>query len=205
MVCPNCNKNLPDGSIACNFCGYALNQFAVQRQTGQLMTYPVAAPQMPQKTPEQTGAELELAQIKKDSTKELCYMGLVGGSIFVIYGLAKFNIIGIVLGMFFVILSIVKLIETKNRIEQLKNIASGRKMVSVCPMCKSPNIQIGLVETGSTAVHGVSTVGQNINPLRPFTHTNIHQGNTYTSNSYGSKGVCLNCGCSFDEPEKFFM
>jgi len=205
MVCPNCNKSLPDESIACNYCGNVLNQLEVQRQTGQLMTYPVAAPQMPQRTPEQAGAELELAQIKQDSTVELCYIGIIGGIIFIIGSIVGNSLYGVIFGIVILIISISKLSQTKSRIVDLKKIASGRKIVSVCPMCKSPNIQIGLVETGSTATHGVSTVGQNINPLRPFTHTNVRQGNTYTTNSYGSKGVCLNCGCSFDEPERFFM
>lgn len=43
MVCPNCNNNLPDGSIACNFCGFAINAYAVQRNTQQL--YAQNAPQ----------------------------------------------------------------------------------------------------------------------------------------------------------------
>lgn len=46
MVCPNCNKKLPDGSIACNFCGYAINAYAVQRNTQQL--YAQNAPQYQQ-------------------------------------------------------------------------------------------------------------------------------------------------------------
>jgi len=200
MVCPNCNKTLPDESIACNFCGTTFNQ-----STGQLINRSTATPQMPQRTPEQAGASIELAQIKRDKTKELCYAGIIGGIIFIIAGIVFFKLIGIIAGIVLLVSSIVKLIDTNGRIEELNKIASGRKIVSVCPMCKSTNIQIGLVETGSTAHHGVTTVGQNINPLRPFTHTNIRQGDTYTSSSYGSKGVCLNCGCTFDEPERFFM
>ena len=49
MICPNCKNTLPDGSIACNFCGYAINAYAVQRNTQQL--YAQNAPQyqrMPQ-------------------------------------------------------------------------------------------------------------------------------------------------------------
>lgn len=43
MICPNCNNTLPDNSIACNFCGYVINAYAVQRNTQQL--YAQNAPQ----------------------------------------------------------------------------------------------------------------------------------------------------------------
>ena len=62
---------------------------------------------------------------------------------------------------------------------------------------------MNMVESGEVTVQGKTTISDNINPLRPFTHTNIRYSPIATNIHYKNKCHCLNCGFVFDKPEKF--
>lgn len=93
----------------------------------------------------------------------------------------------------------------KNRVSELKELSSGKKIVNICPRCKSQNIQMQMVQTGSTTTHGVSRVSNNINPLHPFTHTNVRKGNDYSNITYGNQCHCLDCGFVFSKPDVLYL
>ncbi len=89
--------------------------------------------------------------------------------------------------------------------KQLQHIASGRKIVNVCPKCKSPDVEMDMVQSGGFTSHGTSRMGKNINPLHPLTHTNIRRGMDYTSFSYRNQCHCKNCGHVFSRPEVYYL
>ena len=183
MICPNCNNTIPDNSSFCNHCG-----FQVSNNVSQV------------KEPQQIIAEKQLSNINIDVPK----IGIAAGAIISAISVMSETTIGFVIGFIIMTVSVAILINAKDKKENLKRIANSDKLICLCPSCKSSNIQMNLVQTGSTSVHGKSFVSQNINPLKPFTHTNIRQGNTYTAAAYSNKCICLNCGYVFDKPEKFY-
>lgn len=111
-------------------------------------------------------------------------------------------------GIFFLIVFIVyassfgKKIQRK---EQLEHLAAGEKIVNVCPKCKSENIEMSMVQTGGYTTHGTSRVSNNINPLHPFTHTNVRKGTDYNFATYGNQCHCRNCGFVFTKPEVHYI
>lgn len=93
----------------------------------------------------------------------------------------------------------------KNRVNELKELSNGKKIVNICPRCKGQNIQMQMVQTGTTTTHGVSRVSNNINPLHPFTHTNVRKGNDYSNITYGNQCHCLDCGFVFSKPDILYL
>lgn len=78
----------------------------------------------------------------------------------------------------------------------------GNEKVLVCPKCKKPNIHANLVQKGTYSTGTKTTVSRNINPLRPFTHTNLNTSGGYTQNIYGSVFLCDYCGHTFEKPDE---
>lgn len=183
MICPNCKNTIPDGSSFCNHCGYNL-----------------AGQDLQIKSPQQISAEKQLSSINIESPK----IGIAVGAVISAISVLSETTIGFIVGLIVIIISAAILISTKDKSNNLQRIANSDRLICLCPSCKSSNIQMNLVQTGTTSVHGKTLVSQNINPLRPFTHTNVRQGNTYTAASYSNKCICLNCGYVFDKPEKFY-
>lgn len=110
--------------------------------------------------------------------------------------------------IFFMIVAIVYSISMKNkrrRKYELEHIANGNKIVNICPKCKSENIEMHMVEKSSYTTHDRSRVSNNINPLHPFTHTNVKMGSDHTSVSYGNQCHCLDCGFVFARPEVHYI
>lgn len=203
MICPKCKKELPDGSAFCNHCGTAINVQPTPQQ-GQ-----------PQKTMQQIGAEAELKKLQSSHWK-LKYLSIIGiGVAILTIGILIYALVPtaestvthgpIIIGIIVVIVGVISFSNTNERINELKPLANGRRLVNVCPKCKSPRIQMHLVQTNSVTAHGTTRVANNVNPLHPFTHTNIKQGNDYTSARYGNMMICLNCGCTFTDPDRFYM
>ena len=93
----------------------------------------------------------------------------------------------------------------KRHREQLEHLAKGEKIVNVCPKCKSENIVMNMVQTDSYTTHGVTRISDNMNPLHPFTHTNVRKGADHTTNSFGSQCHCKNCGHVFSQPEVHYV
>lgn len=197
MLCPKCNKELPDGSAFCNHCGCRIGQAPAQNNN--------QPPRQPQKSMQQIGAEAELKQLKSISWIGQAIILFIIGVALIVGGIYFRALIVAGLGIGIIVYEIVKWIDRSERIKKLEKLASGKRIIHVCPECKSPKIQMNIVQTNSVTVHGTTRVADNVNPLHPFTHTNIRQGNEYTASAYGNMMVCLNCGCTFTEPDKFYM
>lgn len=111
-------------------------------------------------------------------------------------------------GLFFLVVLIGYVLASsykKKRRKELTPLANGKKIVNVCPKCKSDNIEMAMVQTGAVTSHGTTRVSDNINPLHPFTHTNVSQGTNFTSNSFGNQCHCKNCGYVFAKPEVHYV
>lgn len=154
---------------------------------------------------QQTAAQNELDKLRKENPiRKMIICGVAS----VIFALGLL-IAGIFIGfLFFAVVAVISFVQMgryKSRMTELENIANGKQLIRLCPKCKSPNIQMSMVETGTITQQGTTTVGQNINPFKPFTHTNIKAGNTTTKNQFGNKCHCLDCGYVFDKPETMFQ
>lgn len=180
MTCPYCNSNIPDESAFCNICGAQVSN----RLQNTLL---------------KDSAEKQLSGINLDVPK----IGLAVGAVIAFISVLSETTIGFIIGFVIMMVSSAILINLKDKSKNLNKIANSNKIMYLCPKCKSSKIQMNLVQTGTTSINEKTLVSQNINPLRPFTHTNIMQGNSYTISSYANKCLCQNCGYIFDEPEKF--
>ena len=185
MRCPNCNKHLSDGSKACPKCGTSFVNNASP-------TKPLSVSQV--------AAQNELKK-KQYEGKLLPILCIELGIIFCALGFI--DISAIILGGFLVVVGVLGLYEGRKRIAFLEKISSGKSVVAVCPYCKSTNISMSIVHSGTYSSQDTTFVSRNVNPFRPFTHTNIDVGDRYTSNNYKGKCQCKSCGYVFDKPEKY--
>lgn len=186
MKCPNCNQDLPDTAKACPACGMS---FITDNNTNSIIK------------PEMIAAEKEINKIKKEDLKGVLILGIILCIIFAGITIYLKNFWGTIAFIFLGCLAVWGIKQQNKRISVLEDIKSGKKRYNLCPQCKSSNIEMNLVQTDSTTYLGRTTISDNINPLRPFTHTNINQGNISTANTYKNKCHCLDCGFVFDKPE----
>ena len=197
MICPRCGKEiqLSDDSRFCSGCGLEF-----QRQTSQ---QPIEQPQ--EKTIQQIAAQKELTTLdkvdKNSSNNTIVIICLIASVICLLCGAFPITIILVIVA---IIMGVDKS-RRKNRMNMLSNISAGKQIINVCPKCKSPDIEMNMVQTGGFTMHGTSRVSNNINPLHPFTHTNVRKGNDYTAYSYGNQCHCRNCGYVFAKPEVHYV
>ena len=125
----------------------------------------------------------------------------VAAGVCLLVGAFPLTILLVIIGLYQLIVKSSK----DNRKNQLEQISAGKKIINVCPKCKSDNIVMDMVQKGSFTMHGTSRIADNINPLHPFTHTNIHRGNDYSSAIYGNQCYCRDCGNVFDRPEVHYI
>ena len=85
-----------------------------------------------------------------------------------------------------------------------KEIAS-KTLMNVCPNCSSANIQAQMVQTGSITSKQKARHSVNINPLRPFTFSNTKIEPARTTNTYGTRFICNNCGNIFVKPNQKYL
>lgn len=207
MICPRCQNQLPDNSIACNRCGMQFQyqqqpQMQYQQQPQMQYQQPIQQPVQPQLDPSQMAAQAELK--KKQSEGIILPATSIGLGVMLLM-LGIYVKAAIFVGLFFIIIGSIALAVRFKRILELKKLSAGQKMVSVCPKCKSTNIQMSMVQASSVTTQGKTTVGDNINPLKPFTHTNIKHGPETTYNNYTNKCHCLACGYVFNKPEIIYQ
>lgn len=192
MICPNCNNQLPDNSVACNMCGMSL--------APQQMPQPNM--QQIQQTASQAAAQKEL---KKKQTEGFLVPYLSIGFGVALSLLALIEPIILLMGLAFIGFGVYLLWKRKRNLKELKLISEGASVIRICPKCKSPNIQMSMVQSSSMTFQGKTTISDNINPLRPFTHTNVNHGPVSTINNYSNQCHCLNCGNIFVKPEKIIQ
>lgn len=185
MLCPNCNQQLPDGAKACPMCGVSFVQ-----------------PQPQQPSASQLAAQQEL---KKKSNQGLLVpiMSIGLGVMFLLLGIHLH--VCAILGLGLIGLGAYSLYKRNSELSDLKRVSSGAVKIGVCPKCKSPNIEMQMVQAGAYTSQSKTTVSENINPLKPFTHVNVNQGPSTTINKFKNKGHCLNCGFVFDKPLQIYQ
>lgn len=150
-------------------------------------------------------AQEELNTNKKLDGKENNHIAIImlvfGIILFFIPGCQLFAVIVFIVALLYKLISI----DQVNRKKELENIASGKKIVNVCPKCKSENITMQMVQKSTFVMHDKTRVSDNINPFHPFTHTNVKKGNDYSTPIYGNQCHCLNCGHVFAKPEVHYI
>ncbi len=205
MICPRCGKEiqLSDDSRFCSGCGLEF-----QRQTAPIVQQPIqqtAIEEPKEQTIQQIAAQKELVTLNKveknTSANGMIGLLLVVAFVCLICGAFPITILLVIIA---IIMGVDKS-KRKNRMDMLSHISAGQQIVNVCPKCKSPDIEMSMVQTGGFTTHGTTRVADNINPLHPFTHTNVKKGNDYTSYSYGNQCHCRNCGFVFAKPEVHYI
>lgn len=187
MICPTCNQQLPDDSKACPMCGMVFEQPSNQN------------------TVQMQAAEKEYKKFVREDSSFTRIVGMVVFfSLTIVFLFSKHFGTAFICFLFACFIYGVHKVK-KDRKNQLKNLSEGKKMINLCPKCKSPNIEMSMVNTGNINAPGKATVSNNINPLKPFTHTNINQNPGFSVNTYGNKCHCKDCGNIFDKPEVFYQ
>ena len=157
--------------------------------------------QQHQQTIQQKAAQLELDKIEKsDKRKDMILCAIMCFILLIISFLMK-SWGGIILFSLTAIGSIIGVYEINNRKKYLTNIVQGKRIIQVCPNCKSPNIKRRMVKTGSKTTYNTTYISKNVNPFMPFTHTNVNKGDSNSTYNYGNKCHCQCCGYVFDKPE----
>ena len=227
MKCPQCGSEAADTMKFCPMCGTALDKFEpivpveetppapVQDRKGYgkydyKRKHPTPAPQPQYAEPAKdmqtqlARQELDVINKNKESNLKVTILSILMIALIALAFWAK----AYGGGLFFCIILIGYWIGTSNkkkRAAELTPLANGKKIVNVCPKCKSDNIEMSMVQTGGVTSHGTTRVSDNINPLHPFTHTNVSQGMDFTSNSFGNQCHCKNCGHVFAQPEVHYV
>lgn len=231
MNCPMCGKEVADDAKFCPMCGASLDMFdtpvmpVVEKQQApaeeKLKGYgkydykrkhPETLVEKEQPTVDPNAdlqtqlAQKELIELNKNSQSKT-KSGLIT-FVLLLITIAAFCVKAILPGIFFLIIMLVYAnasVKRDERKEELEHLAKGEKIVNVCPRCKSDNIEMSMVQTSGMTTHGVSRVSDNINPLHPFTHTNVQKGNDYDFATYGNQCHCKNCGHVFSKPEVHYV
>ena len=158
----------------------------------------IQQPQQPEQTASQLAAQSELKKRQSEGILVPAMSFTIGGMMLLIGIFAPASLL---IGLPLIGFGIYSLVQRHKRISDLKKISDGAQLISVCPKCKSPNIQMAVVQSSSITLQGKTTVGENINPLRPFTHVNVNHGPTSTVNNFSNQCHCLTCGNVFSKPE----
>ena len=198
IVCSECGKEYSDKASACPNCGCPTN--VVSEKKYDFIEKDIAMNKELRRI-----QDLQSEYDKIHRIPMFVYSLLqLAGIILVIVSIIEF--IGGDLGKFiiFLIVGLVMYVPSTKayyRSRDLEKLIDGQKPEMLCPFCKSTNLSSERLAAGSFQVQGKTTVGRNINPLRPFTHTNIRHGSTYTDNIYRTEYVCNNCGKRFTNPQ----
>lgn len=197
IVCHECGKEYSDKASACPNCGCPTNAAPVGNYDEQ----------------KDIARNLEMIRIQelKSEYDKIRRIPMTVYSLLQLAGmiLAIISILLLVGGYVgdFIILFVIGLVlyvpSTKayERSKELEKLIKGQKPEMLCPFCKSTDLSSERLNAGSFQMQGKTTVGRNINPLRPFTHTDIRHGNIYNENIYRTEYFCNNCGKRFTKPK----
>ena len=217
MFCPSCGKEIANGSVYCNFCGKRTDSFVTNSNQTESQTnnHPYRI-----NMGNNTGNDNNQS-VKKDAEpdyqqialkKELNYWKqknikpyIIISAVFVFVG-----IFGSFVHMFAegvlacIAISVGCLCYIYNRHDKIRILETKLDRINkikICPYCKSPNLEMNMVQAGNTISKGKTTISENINPLRPFTHVNVKHGNVNTYTRYTNMFHCLSCGKVFHNPQ----
>lgn len=154
-------------------------------------------------------AKKEIKRIDADGGSKFYYIAAIICGIAAIFSLTTGSLIQRLCLFSFLMLGCIYLlvqgVNVKKRKQELSELSQGKKIINVCPKCKSQNIEMNMVQTGSITTHGISRVSNNINPLHPLTHTNVKMGDDFNKIKYENQCHCLNCGYVFAKPEIHYI
>lgn len=150
---------------------------------------------------QQVSAKKELDDLKRKGVGLYIFASVL----FAALAISLFSSPGALFCLIICIICISATVKRLKRIKELQKIVNGHNRILICPYCKSPDISSSVVQTGITTGPQKSRVSVNLNPLHPFTHTNIKTSATNSYLDYGSKFQCNSCGKIFDTPEEYWQ
>ncbi len=198
IICSACGKEYSDKANACPNCGCPTNAVSenkydfierdidMNREALRIQELQSEYDKI-HRIPMFVYSFLQLAGVILVLASVICFLGgeLGGFILFLIIGLVMY----------------VPSTKAYYRSKELEKLIDGQMQVQLCPFCKSTDIMSERLAAGSFQFQGKTTIGKNINPLRPFTHTNVRHGNTYNENIYRTEYVCNSCGKRFTKPQ----
>lgn len=201
ISCPECGKEISDKAACCPNCGYPIQKAEETKAKNNNV-------ENQQKDYTKIAAEAEKKTVESRMTRGNHSAGIAGtvlGIIALLAGIFDGEFALILGGLFFLALGIVTLgsrNKDKKRIQYLQNVSDGKKEILICPYCKGINIKFDAVQSEVYTSGQTARVADNINPLHPFTHTNIKTTGTRSSTSYKTLYICQDCGKTFEKPDK---
>lgn len=150
---------------------------------------------------QQVSAKKELDDLKRKGVGLYIFASVL----FAALAISLFSSPGALFCLIICIICISATVKRLKRIKELQKIVNGHNRILICPYCKSPDISSSVVQTGITTGPQKSRVSVNLNPLHPFTHTNIKTSATNSYLDYGSKFQCNSCGKIFDTPGEYWQ
>lgn len=196
IVCPECGKEYSDKANACPNCGCPTNAVSVPK-------YDIEADvAMNQEMMRLEELKLEYDKIHRIPMTVYSLLQLAGMILVIVSVVAFFS--GELSFIWMLIVGLLLYVPTTKayyRSKELEKLIDGQMQVQLCPFCKSSDLRSERLAAGSFQYQGKTTIGKNINPLRPFTHTNIRHGNIYNDNIYRTEYVCNCCGKRFTNPQ----
>ena len=199
MFCMKCGTEMPDDANFCLKCGYNFKEVPVVQEQ---------SPINPEMDIQRDAAQNEMKKLEKSGSVRGwillgCLFGIPGIIVTFVSGFQDEQLL--IIGCFGIALwAFATAWNTYNRKRELEMIIQGKQRISICPYCKSSNIVAEMVKSGQSTQHGTTRISNNINPLHPFTHTNVKQGKTQTQNQYGQMFQCKNCGKVFNSAEVYY-
>lgn len=202
IKCPECGKEISDKADSCPSCGYPI-----------LATKEAASSNInnEQKDYTKIAAAAEKNKVESRITKRRYISGIISivlGIISLCLGIFGNGGLLLILGGFFFIITGIGALNSQNkdkkRVQYLQNVSDGKKEILICPFCKGVNIEFDAVQSGVYTSGQTARISNNINPLQPFTHTNVRTSGTHSDISYKTLYICKDCGKTFINPDRMW-
>lgn len=211
IKCPECGKEFSDMASACPNCGCPTDKIVRRNIESNLNQNPQINRENQGLNRIQTNTDMIRRKAILTEKQQLIGRNSFGfrlaGIIAVIIGIVSLFLASVIGGLFFIGLGIYVYIRCKNdkqRIKDLEKMERGAKRILICPYCKSTDITVNMVQERTVQGKGKIYVSDNVNPLKPFTHTNIKSAPVVSTNMYGNKYQCQSCGRVFDKVDEIW-
>lgn len=199
IKCPECGKEISDKAAACINCGCPIEKTDIQEKEREQEDYTKIA------------AQQEMNDVKSrvtDGNRAAGIIAIILGITSLYFGIFGDGGLWLILGGFFFLfigISVASsLSKDKKRIEYLQNVSDGKREILICPYCKGTNVKFDAVQSGTYTSGQTARISDNINPFRPFTHTNVKTSGTRSDIIYKTLYICGDCGKTFNNPNKLW-